>query len=50
MNLKNIKIKSENKYEFKNIENRNSYDEKIYILIGHMKIINIKMHSYELNK
>lgn len=23
------KNKSENKYEFKNIENRNSYDEKI---------------------
>lgn len=31
MNLKNIKNKSENKYEFKNIENRNSYDEKIQI-------------------
>ena len=50
MNLKKEKIKSENKSEFRNVKNRNSYDEKIYILIGHMKIINIKMHSYELNK
>ena len=50
MNLKKEKIKFENKSEFRNVKNRNSYDEKIYILIGHMKIINIKMHSYELNK
>ena len=36
---KKKKIKSENKSEFRNVENRNSYDEKIHI-----------QWSYELNK
>lgn len=31
VNSKKKKIKSENKSEFRNIENRNSYDEKIQI-------------------
>lgn len=31
VNSKKKKIKSENKSEFRNIENRNSYDEKIHI-------------------
>lgn len=30
-NSKKEKIKSENKSEFRNVENRNSYDEKIHI-------------------
>jgi hypothetical protein len=29
VNSKKEKIKSENKSEFRNVENRNSYDEKI---------------------
>lgn len=29
MNSKKEKIKSENKSEFRNVKNRNSYDEKI---------------------
>lgn len=49
MNLKKEKIKSENKSELRNVKNRNSYDEK-FRFNGHMKIKNIKMHSYELNK
>ena len=31
VNSKKKKIKSENKSEFRNVENRNSYDEKIHI-------------------
>lgn len=31
VNSKKKKIKSENKSEFRNVENRNSYDEKIQI-------------------
>lgn len=31
VNSKKEKIKSENKSEFRNVENRNSYDEKIQI-------------------
>lgn len=31
VNSKKEKIKSENKYEFRNVENRNSYDGKIQI-------------------
>lgn len=46
---KKKKIKSENKSEFRNVENRNSYDEKIHIQWSYEKE-NIKIHSYELNK
>lgn len=37
VNSKKKKIKSENKSEFRNVENRNSYDEKIQIQWSYKK-------------
>lgn len=37
VNSKKKKIKSENKSEFRNVENRNSYDEKIQIQLSYEK-------------